>query len=191
MTDGRKSTGVLVFPVKMAGFVYITILLLLAVPSAFGYRRYAVTSGSMVPELPVGGCIYVRHEASEKICEGDIITYRLKDSDAVVTHRVTERMKYGGSEVCFRTKGDANSKPDAGTVSYRQILGTVRFCIPFAGYFLMAQNSRYVKLGELSLLLAVLLTDGFLRERATVKSGMAGKKKKSGMAGKKKKYSKG
>lgn len=110
---------------------YLVFLLILAMPRFTGISCFAVTSGSMEPKIPTGSAVYVTERAFEDIKKGDVITFTLNHTDTVVTHRVWDVEKGSRS---FKTKGDANEQPDAGEVSYENVLGVVCFSVPGLGY---------------------------------------------------------
>ncbi len=112
----------------------IVICLPLAVPRLFGYQTYAIVSGSMEPELPVGSMVYAKAASPETIAAGDIIVfYGGHDSNTVVTHRVVENRQ---EEKEFVTRGDANTGNDVTPVNYRKLIGKVAFDLPGLGKFM-------------------------------------------------------
>jgi len=114
--------------------IIVVICIPLAVPRLLGYQTYAIVSGSMTPELPVGSIVYAKQTAPETIGTGDIIVfYGGHDGDAVVTHRVVENCR---DEKEFVTKGDANADNDVTPVSYVKLIGKVVFDLPGIGKFL-------------------------------------------------------
>ena len=121
--------------------VIVAIVLLFAIVlvgfKIFGFQIYTVMSGSMEPTYHVGSLIYVKSVDTEKLAEGDVITF-MADEDTVVTHRVDaivhETDKDGVETLKFRTKGDANDVADAKLVHYKNVLGQPVFSIPLLGY---------------------------------------------------------
>lgn len=105
-----------------------------------GIRFFAVTSGSMSPTIPTGSIVYLDKHMYGDLKEGDIITFN-RDSQ-IVTHRIFKKnIKEIGNdnqgsvtEISFSTKGDANTSPDNGIVTAKDILGTYKFHIPYIGY---------------------------------------------------------
>lgn len=93
---------------------------------ACGIRADIVFSGSMEPALRTGSIAFTNIRKTEPE-PGDIITYCLED--ACITHRVVEK-----GRGFYITKGDANDAADAVPVVSSQIIGTVVFSIPMAGY---------------------------------------------------------
>ena len=115
--------------------IYILILLALVLPPLAGFHIYAVISPSMAPKIPTGSAVYVKPKAFAEISPGDIITYRLNNQetggDTYVTHRV---VSCDPSGYTFRVKGDANETEDAGDVPYANVVGSLRFSLPYLGY---------------------------------------------------------
>lgn len=119
-------------------------------PRIFGIRPFVVLSGSMEPEIPTGGVIFVDTNISpDQIHTDDVITYALEDT--TVTHRVIAE-----TVTTVTTKGDANEQADFSPVPREQILGRVLFDIPSLGY-LYTKISHPLFITVLSLLLAVNL----------------------------------
>jgi signal peptidase len=120
-------SGILILVILLAVFVLIA--------PRFGWHIGAVLSGSMEPTLSVGGAAVTRPVNPEDIKVGDIITYRSpEEGSRVISHRVIEVVGQG-SELSFRTKGDANEEPDAYIVPAQSVTGRVVFDVPLAGYF--------------------------------------------------------
>ena len=73
----------------MAFALVIALAVVSFVPRAFGYTPFAVLSGSMEPEFPVGSMVFVRQVEPTDIAVGDNATFYRSDG-AVVTHQVYE-----------------------------------------------------------------------------------------------------
>lgn len=96
-----------------------------------GFQPYTILSGSMSPQYKVGDMIYIRSVSPESIEEGDVISFKIGDTQTVVTHRV---VAVNREERTFTTKGDANNTVDGQPVRYENVLGVVKFSIPKIGY---------------------------------------------------------
>lgn len=107
-----------------------------------------VLSESMEPVLKMGGLTGVQPVDPYKIKEGDIITYKFPEM-VPISHRVIEILD-SEDELGFRTKGDANEDPDNKVIYPENVLGTVRFYIPYVGYL---ANFIKTRLGTLLLVL--------------------------------------
>lgn len=103
----------------------------------FGYRYYTVLTGSMSPTYKVGDMIFVKLSNDSEISVGDVITFNpSQDSDAYLTHRVSEKLENyeGTGTTCYRTKGDANDVGDSFLIDSDRVIGKVTFSIPGLGY---------------------------------------------------------
>ena len=120
--------------------VVIVLLLILVIAFAgvrlVGLTPYAVLSGSMEPELPVGSLIYVRETDPSTIQAGDTLTFE-KSNGVIATHEAYE-VDTEAREI--RTQGVANINPDgsvmhdAEPVPFESVIGVPVACIPFLGY---------------------------------------------------------
>ena len=122
--------------------------------SIFGYRYYTVLTESMSPNYNVGDVVIVHIEEADTISVGDVITFNpSSDSEAYLTHRVTEKVpNYENSGVtCFKTKGDANSDEDGFLIDERRIVGKVTAGIPKLGYVIRFVQLRCTLLRRSSL----------------------------------------
>lgn len=101
-----------------------------------GLTPYAVLSGSMEPEYPVGSLVYVKAVDPLDVEVGDAITFSLP-SGTLVTHQVYQ---IDAESRVFRTQGIANIasdgsiSPDAAPVPYENLVGKPVACIPYLGY---------------------------------------------------------
>ena len=116
-----------------------------------GFEPYVVLSGSMTPKYPVGSLVYVEKTDPNEIEPGKVITYVFDESVTVVTHRVVEVDR---ENRCFYTKGDANQDRDGKSVSYENVIGVVKFSIPYLGYV-----SHYLKspVGRVNMIVLCIL----------------------------------
>ena len=95
-------------------------------PSVFGFSVLQVTSGSMEPEIPVGGIVVVRRVKPDSLKVGDVISFYSNDVDIsgkVNTHRIIEIKQSESGEKIFRTKGDANEYADTAAVFEIDLVG--------------------------------------------------------------------
>ena len=160
--EEKKKTKPSMFTLLSGGFMALVLILavLLAGTRLVGLTPYAVISGSMEPQYPVGSLIYVDQVKPSEISIGDPITFVMNESLMVATHRVVD-IKEDGS---FITKGDANDTVDGTPVHPKNLLGRPQFSLPYLGYvsvFLASGQGRVVLLGVLGILiLSLLLPDG-------------------------------
>lgn len=159
--------------------VIICVILLVGV-RLVGLKPYAVLSGSMEPEYPVGSLIYVKNIDINKLKVGDDITFML-DEDTLATHRIVEIIpdEEDSSIVRFRTKGIANEYADSGLVHSKNVVGKPVFDIPYLGYFssyIQTPPGLYIAIagGIIILLLAFLPDSGLnalVKPKKTESSG--------------------
>lgn len=145
----RKTAKRLTDAVLVIGML---ILFFLSFPQVIGLDCYAVVSGSMEPELPVGSLIYVKEKAPASIEIGEIITFRLEYAQEYVTHRVAKK---NSSAQYFFTKGDRNQEVDPVPVKWDAVCGVKVCCIPYGGYVLQFLNNWKGKCAVLSSFLAL------------------------------------
>ena len=115
----------------------VIILLIAAAAFTFLAPRFdwsvdTVFSGSMEPELKVGGVVVTRPVEAEDIKAGDIITFYPPTSGQLTSHRVIAVAD--GSPVRFQTKGDANENADPFLVPAESVAGKVGLHLPYIGY---------------------------------------------------------
>lgn len=154
----RRVAGVVstVFVVLVVGLA----VLMLGV-RVVGLQPYAVLSGSMEPQIPVGALLYVKPCGADDVAVGDVITFVLNEDLMTATHRVVAIDAEAGT---FTTKGDANETEDGAPVSFQNLIGKPLFAIPLVGYlsaFLSTWTGKIVGIGTVLLLLLIL----FLPER--------------------------
>lgn len=135
---------------------------LLILPRVFGITPFAVVSGSMEPHIKVGSVVYAKKTKFENIESGDVITYVLNEDLVVATHRVVEKDK---EEKTFITKGDANNTKDAKPVLFENVLGVVRFSIPFLGFIVLFLQEKYFLIMLVLIYFALFLVDKLLDEK--------------------------
>lgn len=102
------------------------------VPNILGYKALTVLTGSMEPKLKPGDLVILQSIDPVAVKIDDVITYK-NTQNTMVTHRVVDlNVKEG--ETLFETKGDANNVKDAELVQSEQLVGSLLFSIPIAGY---------------------------------------------------------
>ena len=137
--------------------------LLTPLPEVFGWRVYAVLSGSMAPTIPVGSIVAVRPVPAASLREGDVITFSDRSrSDVLITHRIMRIESRDGQRLAV-TKGDANNTPDPSDVAIDRGAERVAFHVPLLGYLLVWLGSTTVKLAALAVAGAVLLLPSLRR----------------------------
>lgn len=119
----------------------LILLIVLSIVAKFNRSEYIlnyapmkVLSGSMEPKIKVGDLVIAKKIDPSKIKEGDVITYKIKDT-TYVTHRVIEVLNNNNS-ILFKTKGDANNVEDKDLVFGESLVGKLVLRIPKFGYFI-------------------------------------------------------
>jgi len=115
------------------GLILILMLLValsIAVPNAFGTKTMVVQSGSLEPAMPAGSLVFVVPAAKKDIQVGDVISYSINERITVLTYRVIAVDEQGR----FGVKDEMNPAVNVHPVPYDNVLGVVRFSVPFAGY---------------------------------------------------------
>lgn len=112
----------------------VTVIAWLTLPRLMGWQAQVVLSGSMEPAMPTGSVAFVQPIEPEQLDVGDIISfYHPEKPSRVVTHRLAEIVRQDGNLV-FQTRGDANDNVDPWLVPAADVIGTVRFSVPYTGY---------------------------------------------------------
>lgn len=121
-------------PLKSIPIILVILIIIGFVAGIFPYRPIAVVSNSMLPTFSRGDVCIVKEVKKEEVYSiqvGDVIQYILNKQ--MIIHRVTyiEKRNF---EVSFITKGDHNDSHDLLAVSEEQVIGIVKYVIPYLGY---------------------------------------------------------
>ncbi len=155
--------GVVIFLLALIGYCHLS-----------GKRVFVIASGSMEPTITIGSLIFTTPEY--KYYPGQVISFHktmeemlpnsqdsAKDNDYgfnqefVVSHRIMSVQSKDNVE-WFRTKGDANDKPDYYSVISSKVIGRVFLVVPYIGYiFLISGFSKYISFLILISLLGLTL----------------------------------
>ncbi len=155
---------------------------LLAGGRLVGLQAFAVRSGSMEPEYPVGSLIYVQRTDRSGINPGDPITFMLNEHTAA-THRVVEIIQQDGG-ICYRTKGDANTSADIEPVQEENVIGKPVFMVPYLGYaasYIQTPSGRLCSCAGGAILLILIFVPELFTDRR--KAPGASRQSKAGSAG--------
>lgn len=126
--------GLAVFALVVGLLVFVALA-----PRLIGWHFVIVSGASMEPTIPFGSLAVVDEVAPGDIRPGDIVTFAHPVyRGRVVTHRVVTISEDGQAT----TKGDANSRPDDGTVGIQQMHYRYRFAIPVLGHVVRWLRSR-------------------------------------------------
>ncbi|TWP52395.1 signal peptidase I [Lentzea tibetensis] len=156
-TSVRAAVGVCV---EIIGWIFTAVVVGLVIASvvmmARGYRMVAVTSGSMRPTYEVGDAVLVRPGKPDDVRIGDIVVFSTGDHTQMTIHRIVGGYEVFGRGLHYRTKGDANTEPDAQLLHPDAIQGKGSSRIPQAGriaHLLSADAGRIVLIGLLMLMI--------------------------------------
>lgn len=113
------------------------------------FGLYTIISPSMTGTLNVYDVAFTMRVDTDKLKEGDIITFYSTNSffgGTPITHRIIEVMDVPGTGKMFRVQGDANPKPDEEKVLPSNVLGKVLFKIPQLGrvQFFLASKGGWI-----------------------------------------------
>jgi signal peptidase len=126
----------------VAGALLVLGVAIFAVPRLFGWELQVVLSGSMEPTYPVGSLNLVQPlEASEVEAGMPMAFWAPSDAKVMVTHRVVEVVQLEDG-LYFRTQGDANEDPDPELVPADNVVGRVRWHIPYLGHLVRRLRDR-------------------------------------------------
>lgn len=114
----------------------ITILTTIVILISGMFKIYAMAIGSpsMTPNINKGDAIIIEKLSNSELDElqvGNVIAY--KYDKKIVVHRIVNIEKIANKYV-FNTKGDNNDDVDMYDIDEDQIVGIVRYKIPFIGY---------------------------------------------------------
>lgn len=139
-----------------------------------------VLSGSMRPDLPVGGVVVTQRVPLDSLAVGDVAVFHPPvDPRLDYVHRIIWLRRRAG-ELLVRTKGDANATADPWLLHVRGRWGYVaRFSVPWIGYAAVwvhsppVRHAAVIGAGVLaSVLVASVLIDRRRRSRAPAPTGV-------------------
>ena len=116
----------------MLGLILATVGFVMAA-SHSGWEFDAVLSGSMEPELGVGGLVVVKPVDGNDVKVGDIISFKIPSVDTPICHRVVDRIETDDGFL-LQTKGDANEEADATLLGLENVNGRALVYLPYVGY---------------------------------------------------------
>ena len=142
------------------------------IPSILGYKPFIVLSGSMESDIHVGDLVIVKEIEPSKLEVGDVIAFR-DSEDLVTTHRIVEKVDKE-SDICFRTKGDANNTMDNDIVCSSMIEGKLKTKFNKIGNFvLFIQDGLGLAVVMLSILIVCILIYFFENRKIDKYDGFA------------------
>jgi signal peptidase len=123
---------------------------------AVGHETLVVTGRSMETAVPFGSMVALESVEIGAIGPGDVVTVRVPDGRATLTHRVVDAVDRDDGH-WLRTQGDANAEPDPALVPVGWVVGRVAVVIPWLGYVVLLLSSVTGTLAILSLSLTLYL----------------------------------
>lgn len=118
----------------VASLALLAFALWMAAPRLLGWTPEIVLSGSMEPALPAGSVAFAAPVAPDNVRVGDVITFRHPDNPGMlVSHRVVAVVSTDAG-LAFRTKGDANEAEDSWIVQEENLIGRIRWHVPYLGH---------------------------------------------------------
>ncbi len=124
-----KITAWLGWALLAAVIIAVSIVL---VTAQYGWEFDAVLSGSMEPQLAVGGLVVIKPVDPQYVVVGDIISFKLPGIDTPICHRVVAVQETAAGPV-FTTRGDANEEADTSPVPADSVNGKEVFYLPYVG----------------------------------------------------------
>lgn len=126
-----KIIKAIIFIVLLLYVVFTIIQRVSGNQSIFGYRLFAVATGSMVPDYNINDVLAIKEVNHNEIKVGDDITYLGKKQDVsgkIVTHRIIDIEEKNGKKT-YLTKGINNDVEDP-AIGDNQIYGKVVGKVP-------------------------------------------------------------
>lgn len=128
-----------------------------------GMDVFVVQSGSMEPAYHVGSLVYVKPVDAAQLEAGDVITFDL-GGGVRGTHRIVEVLDEDGT-LAFRTKGDNNDHADYNPVLPEDIIGQVKFTIPYLGFlitYIQQPPGTYITISVVAVILLLTILPDIL-----------------------------
>jgi len=136
-------------------------------PMFLPYRLTTTSTGSMEPTVPQGSLVVDHTVPASSLQVGQIITFNVPGEHRTVTHRLHAVVQQGGT-VYFRTKGDANTLPDAWRIQATGNGYRVWFHIPYVGR--ITEITRSLRAASAAAAIVVVLVVGTAFARQTLPS---------------------
>lgn len=110
----------------------LTIVVIL-VSGIFRYWAMAIGSNSMAPNIKTGDVVIIDQKETniDDLKKGEIIAF--KNNGKIIAHRLID-IEQSSAGALIQTKGDNNNDNDAWIVKQEDLVGTVKWKIPFVGW---------------------------------------------------------
>lgn len=125
----KKTSKIAVALTAVSVLVMVSVVMLIS--NQFKYGSLVIATGSMTGELNKADAAIFEQYDDQIIEEGQVIVFEKNGS--MIVHRVVDIENIDG-QVRYITKGDANEEIDSGFIADSNIVGIVRFKIPYVGY---------------------------------------------------------
>ena len=125
----KKTSKTAVALTAVAVIIMASVVMLIS--NKFKYGSLVIATGSMTGELNKADAAIFEQYDDRIIEEGQIIVFEKNGS--MIVHRVVDIEKIDG-QVRYYTKGDANEETDSGFITSSNVVGIVKFKIPYVGY---------------------------------------------------------
>lgn len=122
----------------------------------------------MEPAFAAGDIVVTQAVKGSEVKEGDIITFMV--GVGLVTHRVIGEEQTTGGRL-LRTKGDANSTPDANLVRESNVVSRYVYRVPKMGFVVKFANSSTGRAALVAGPLLALGVMGLVDRRKKAKAG--------------------
>lgn len=122
-------------PIKKIPAIAGLLLVVVFIAGLLPVKPVAVMSYSMVPTFSRGAVVIsvkMNQKDLNKLQVGDILHYRTENGEVI--HRIIDIKKDDEGKLLFQTQGDNNNTPDKKEVEEEQVIGCVKFYIPYIGY---------------------------------------------------------
>lgn len=145
----RKKGKKLVVNIFTGIVATIILVIVLLYSNITPYWIAVIGSGSMSPTIKVGDAIIIDKNVQkepEKLKVGDILVFKV--NDLMYTHRIVE-IKEENSSFYIKTKGDREGQTiDNWVIKKENIIGIVKYKIPYIGYPTVLLNRFIYNKGE-------------------------------------------
>ena len=140
--------------------IMVLVALAIVIPNTYGVKTLAVLTNSMEPNIKKGSMVFVTPIRPSEVEVGDFISY-IESVEKLGTGRVAQ---IDAVNKLFIIKNDLSGASEAIQVSFDNMVGVVKFAVPFMGYMLdyvlTAQGKVVVITGVLALIAIMALLGG-------------------------------
>lgn len=133
-TTTARDAGITLTELLSSFYLWLVCWLIawVAIPALLiGWQPVLITSGSMGPSISAGDMVLLGEPPTDELlAPGTVITFRDPVvPDGLITHRIDGVREDG----LYRTRGDANGRPDSTPVHPDDVVGVGRMLVPLVG----------------------------------------------------------